>query len=237
MDPQKGRRSFFVFGSNNEPVRERGLIKVSEEDAVRSSRAREENAQRQRRILERAGPADTKQTNTSAGDEKIRFEAPLYKPSTASPTPPGPGGASYFPWSVVPVDGGGAQIVQATLVSDLVLGTELSVSGLTGLVMASDTEYWLKGTFDASGVPTGWEATTDTPTSARIVWTGTAPTFIQSEAWLPIARVILGSHPYLPGYDFQVGEDVYHLEQLCTTRLILARGPVNGRVVYYPIPL
>jgi hypothetical protein len=201
MDPQKGRRSFFVFGSNNEPVRERGLIKVSEEDAVRSSRAREENAQRQRRILERAGPADTKQTNTSAGDEKIRFEAPLYKPSTASPTPPGPGGASYFPWSVVPVDGGGAQIV------------------------------------DASGVPTGWEATTDTPTSARIVWTGTAPTFIQSEAWLPIARVILGSHPYLPGYDFQVGEDVYHLEQLCTTRLILARGPVNGRVVYYPIPL
>lgn len=231
----QGRRNFYVFG--NEPVKPRTPPVVSEEDQLRTARAREESAERQRRILDRAGPSDTAQTNTKSGDSVVRFDAPLYKPTIASPTPPGPGGTtSYFPWGVVPVDGGGAEIVQAILVSDLVAGTEITVSGLTGMTMASDTEYWLKGTFDAAGVPTGWEATTEVPATDRIVWTGTSPAFIQSEAWFPLARVVSGSHPFLPGYDFELSGLEFHLEQLCTTRLLLARGPVNGRLVYYPTP-
>lgn len=150
----------------------------------------------------------------------------------------GGGGGAAPPWKFEPNEAvDEVSIVgQAILVDDIVAGTTETVTGLTGLTLGTATTYWLVGAFDATGGYTGWSVSTTAPSGDNITW-GASPNFYQTGAWYQLARVVSGSHPELPGFDFTSGGNPYHLEQIVSTPLLLARGAVNGRLVWYPTPL
>lgn len=159
----------------------------------------------------------------------------------SSSTPLRVGTVSPLPWGLRAVTAGSPPstsytIDQAKLVTNLLDGSGPVVTGLTGIELGATTKVWLKGTFDGSGNPTGWEVTTAGPSGDWITWTGTSPSFIQNGAWYFLGQVLEGSAPGLPGFDFDLAGSPYHYEQIATTQLIMPRGCVNGRIVFYPSP-
>lgn len=144
--------------------------------------------------------------------------------------------ASFNPWTTVQQSATTVDVKQPLLYNNILTGATVTVTGLTGLELGTATTFWLKGTFNSTGTPTAWEVTTTAPTGDRITW-GASPTFYQTGAWYPLGRVVSGSHPQMSGFDFISGGEPYHLEQLCSVPLLLVRGAVNGRLVWYPTPL
>lgn len=152
------------------------------------------------------------------------------------------GGSSTLPWKFQfrEKDGDNYMDVvgQAILASSILNGDTIEITNLTDLSVSSSSTYWLKAEFGPTGAPTKWSISDEGPNGGYIEWGG-SPNFYQTGAWYPLARVIpdYTDSSNLPGFSFSIGENEYFLEQLCTSRLLLVRGVVNGRLIWYPTPL
>tara|TARA_R110002050_G_scaffold166418_2_gene296983 strand:- start:496 stop:1059 length:564 start_codon:yes stop_codon:yes gene_type:complete len=141
------------------------------------------------------------------------------------------GGGTPAPWALVHnTADGNVDIFSAILVTNVLTGVETTVSGLSDLALGASTTYWLTASF-TSGAPTGWSVTTTGPAGDWITWDGSD---VQTGLWYLLGRVVAGPAPNLPGFDFQISETDYHLEQLCFSTLFLARLAVDGKAAYYP---
>lgn len=148
------------------------------------------------------------------------------------------GSITKHPWRVVAGEVSGEyEVVQPLLFLDAIALTPYEVVNPGGYSLSPNTHIWLSGSFNSSGTPTGWSITTEDPAELTelITWSGGgSDPYVQATAFYPLARVIEDHHPEMSGFDFNIGAAKYHLEQLCSFKLLIARGIVNGRLVYYP---
>ena len=150
----------------------------------------------------------------------------------------GGGGGAPATWSLHPVTAGNPPVTtytidSAVLVGNVLTGAELTVTGLTGIVLGVGTNVWLSGAF-TTGSPTGWAVTTVGPVGAdRFTWNASNQ---QLTSFLLLGRVISGLHPNKPGFGLTLGAAPYHYEQLCSVALLVSWGCINGRVAARPSP-
>jgi hypothetical protein len=157
----------------------------------------------------------------------------------------GPAGALHA-WRIIqmptdPEDPLKCEIVQPILVSNVVTGALVTVTGLADLPLTAETKYWLSAIFSEVGAVTGWEVTAERedPDADAITWSGTGTSedpFIQTGYYYLLGEVVEGSQPNLAGFDFTIDGHTYHLTQQAFTRLAIIRPCINGRLTWAVAP-
>ena len=115
------------------------------------------------------------------------------------------------------------------------LTTNVTVTGLGSVVTLVDSQKWWLEVTVSSLDPTTSEIKQGSTFPDKFITTGSGSALAQTKFNVPIGYVISGSST-LPGFDFKIGTNNYHFEQLLGSHLLVQLMSVLGYTRVFALP-
>lgn len=115
------------------------------------------------------------------------------------------------------------------------LETNVTITGLgTGFNLQAGQKWWLEVAVTNLD-PVTAEIKQGSVFPSKFTTTGSADTLVQTKFAVPIGYVFSGTST-LPGFDFKIGNDTYHFEQLLNSHLLVQLMSAAGYTLVFALP-